>query len=52
MTMILRIKFTGAPNMKELMEYVKKNLKCRIHDEETDLNENSAVPRPRAIKCT
>ena len=39
MTMILRIKFTGAPNMKELMDYVKKNLKCRIHEPGTSSNE-------------
>ena len=37
MTIILRIKFSGAPKMKWLMDYAKKNLKCRIHDEEFNL---------------
>ena len=36
-TMIIRIKFTGLPNMEEVMTWVEKNLKCRVNEEEGPL---------------
>jgi len=33
-TMILRIKFNGLPNMKEIMDWCEENLKCRVAEAE------------------
>ena len=37
LTLIMRLRFTGMKNQKEVMEYVIAHLKCRVNEEEGDL---------------
>ena len=37
LTQIVRIKFTGLPNMEEVMDRVKEDLKFRINESETSI---------------
>ena len=32
MTVILRMKFTGIPEMTKVMDWVTENLKCRVNE--------------------
>ena len=43
MTVIMRIKFTGLPNKREVMEYIKQdNLLCKVHEDESVLFDGQA----------
>jgi len=37
MTIVLRIKFTGMPDMESVMQHIENNLRCKFNDFEDPL---------------